>query len=219
MEHRLFAERLKIARKKNGHTQDEFAKRVGISRSMVQIYETGKGLPRQKTLEHMAAALGVTVAWLCGEFVENNERVILPGTEDLVFIPTAAPSLSESGGLQIAIPPIGRPFFKTWVEQLGFEKTLVLVKAVTNDMAPTIMEGDCALINTSKQEIISGKIFAVGFNKRVHLFRIFLELDRMVITGDNKEPRPFILALPLENDSVSILGRAVWWEHIERPLD
>jgi len=224
MQHVLFAERLKEKRQKSGLSQGELADSVGISRSMIQLYEKGTGFPRRKTLTALASALGVSTGWLTGDFIENNHKVIMPSEEDLTYIPTADPYLTEEGGLQIDRAPIGRPFFRSWAEQRGDEQVLVLVKAPDNLMAPTIKEGDCALINTSKQTEISGGIYAVGFNKKAHLFRVFWEPGIMILTGDNKDiPRPFEWSVNLEqnkgSDAVNILGRAIWWEHNEWPLE
>jgi DNA-binding XRE family transcriptional regulator len=52
---------LKIARKRYGVTQDELAKRLGVGRTTVTMWETGANMPPTKYLVAIAEALGCTV--------------------------------------------------------------------------------------------------------------------------------------------------------------
>jgi len=224
MEIKVFAERLKSAREKEGLTQEELAVKAEVSRSSIQLYERGQGQPRdKKTIYRLAIAAGVMPSWLAGEYIEDNHRVVEPYEDDLVFIPTVESLLSSDNSLRIMKDdPVGRPFFKHWAEQRGENKHLVLVRAIDNYMAPTITEGDSALINITKKEPISGRVYAVGLNSRVHLLRVFWEFNKITISGDNKDiSRQINITIDSKDDSESmvILGRALWWEHNEWPLD
>ena len=54
-----FSEKLKDLRKLNGMTQDQFAKKLGISQSSVGMYESAAREPDFQMLERIASALNV----------------------------------------------------------------------------------------------------------------------------------------------------------------
>lgn len=62
-----FDERLKKYREQKGLTQDQLAKRSGISCRMIQNYESGLYRPRLGAAEKLASALEIPVSDLLGE--------------------------------------------------------------------------------------------------------------------------------------------------------
>lgn len=48
-------------RKSKSMTQEELAKAVGVSRSTVTMWETGKSVPRPAILKELAAMFGCTI--------------------------------------------------------------------------------------------------------------------------------------------------------------
>lgn len=71
-----FALRLKELRQMFGLTQDEFAKKMGISRSTVGMYEKGNREPDYDTLEAFADFFNVDVDYLLGR---SDKTTIIPG--------------------------------------------------------------------------------------------------------------------------------------------
>lgn len=55
------AESITKLREQRGWSQSELARRIGVSSSMVNMYEHGTNRPRMATLERMAAAFGISV--------------------------------------------------------------------------------------------------------------------------------------------------------------
>lgn len=55
----IFADYLKIERKKRNMTADVLAKNVGVSRSYITLIENGNRLPGRKVLPKIAEALGL----------------------------------------------------------------------------------------------------------------------------------------------------------------
>lgn len=70
-------ERIKIARKEAGLTQDEVAKRIGTTRQAIYKYENGivTNIPLDK-LELIANGLGCSSAWLMGWTEKQNGQSI-----------------------------------------------------------------------------------------------------------------------------------------------
>lgn len=52
-------EKIKALRKLKGLTQEEMAEKMGLARSVIASYETGRRTPYIKTLEQIAAFFGV----------------------------------------------------------------------------------------------------------------------------------------------------------------
>ena len=66
------AQKIKSARKKAGLTQQELGNRLGVSASMIALYETGKRAPNTETLHKIADALAVTILALIPEQKVNT---------------------------------------------------------------------------------------------------------------------------------------------------
>ena len=60
--------KIQSCRKKKGWTQDDLAKKMGISRATVAQYEADKRKPKYETLVRFADALGTSVDELLGQF-------------------------------------------------------------------------------------------------------------------------------------------------------
>lgn len=66
------AQKIKSARKKAGLTQKELGSRLGVSASMIALYETEKRDPKTETLHKIADALGVDIFELIPEQKVNT---------------------------------------------------------------------------------------------------------------------------------------------------
>lgn len=81
-----FGEKLKVARKEAGLSQEQFAEKVSVSRSAVAKWESDKGMPDVNNLKVMAQLLDVSVDYLLDEdeklsFNETKEAVDLGSFE------------------------------------------------------------------------------------------------------------------------------------------
>ena len=63
---RQLAERLKIARKARGLTQEQVAELTQVSQSAISLYELGRREPYIVTAKRLALAYGITLDWLMG---------------------------------------------------------------------------------------------------------------------------------------------------------
>lgn len=61
-----FGKRLRAVRKELGLTQKELGERIGVGRTTISEYESGKIVPRQDGLIKLAEVLGVNVDFLTG---------------------------------------------------------------------------------------------------------------------------------------------------------
>ena len=57
----MFCDKLKAYRKQKGITQEELARAIFVSRSLIAKYETGTAYPNKENLEKLALYFGVKV--------------------------------------------------------------------------------------------------------------------------------------------------------------
>lgn len=73
----LFGSRIKRLRTEHGHTQDELAKLVGVSRSTISMVERNERRPDDELLETIADIYNVDMDYLYGrQEVENLHRLV-----------------------------------------------------------------------------------------------------------------------------------------------
>lgn len=67
-----FSSNIKILRKKQGFTQENFAKKIGVSRAVVGSYEEGRAVPKLQVLQEIAKLFSISVDDLLGhDFTKN----------------------------------------------------------------------------------------------------------------------------------------------------
>ena len=74
--------RLKLQREKNCLTRQQVAELVGISKSLVGLYETGERYPSLSVLIKLATQYTVSVDYLLGTEINTSNSVSLQGLSD-----------------------------------------------------------------------------------------------------------------------------------------
>ncbi len=69
----VFGERLKGLRTSSGMTQQDLAKRLGVSASTIGMYEQGRREPDNKTLSLICSQLGTSTDYLLGLTLNNKK--------------------------------------------------------------------------------------------------------------------------------------------------
>lgn len=70
----LVSNNIKALRKQLGFTQEQFAEKIGIKRSLLGAYEEGRADPRLNNLQNMAKEFGVSVDLLISKDISNLNR-------------------------------------------------------------------------------------------------------------------------------------------------
>ena len=76
-----FNERLKLLRNELGITQKELGQRIGVGRTTISEYESGKIVPKQDGLIELAKVFNVSVDYLTGVADVSREPHKLPKTD------------------------------------------------------------------------------------------------------------------------------------------
>ena len=86
---------------------------------------------------------------------------------------------------------------------------MVLIDIYGNSMEPELKDGDTVLIDTSRNDILAGSIYAVGIDDTIMVKRIEKHPGKLVLISDNKDYEPVYLSQN-EMESVRIMGKVVW---------
>lgn len=109
------------------------------------------------------------------------------------------------------------PFRRSWLKSRGDQEHLVLIRAEGDSMEPTISPKSLVLLNTALREVHAGGIFAVTFNRGLHLKRLQTAPAKLILQPDNKHYKDIEIDLIQGQlpESIKIIGRAVNWWHNE----
>ena len=72
-----FGNKLKTLRTQNNYTQEQLAKRLSLTKSVISAYETGLRMPSYETLIAISRIFKVTTDYLLG--LERNQEIDLSG--------------------------------------------------------------------------------------------------------------------------------------------
>ena len=183
-------ELLKTLRTQHGMTQQEVARRLGITRQAYSNYEAGLREPDYGTLCALADLFGCTADRLMGRepTEEPCARIPILGTVKGGFDRLAQQEYEGYEPADVAAPD--EYFF---------------LRVTGDSMAPQIQEGDLALIH-SQDTIRSGQLGVVLLEDDE------ATLKRIVFSGRNVILQPFNSAyspVVLRGDACRILGRVV----------
>ena len=67
-------ERIKIVRKNNKLSQEEFGNRIGITKSSVSLLESGKNRPSEQTIKLICKEFNISYLWLTQGFGSMEEQ-------------------------------------------------------------------------------------------------------------------------------------------------
>lgn len=97
-----FSERIKEIRKEAGETQEQFAKRLGISKQILSLYEQGQRSPKVAQIEKYAKILNLSPDYLLGSpDAETAARELLPDHKGKPFYQIFTEITYDQMGLDI----------------------------------------------------------------------------------------------------------------------
>ena len=86
---------------------------------------------------------------------------------------------------------------------------MILIDIYGTSMEPELKHGDTVMIDTSRNDILAGSIYAVGIDDTIMVKRIEKHPGKLVLISDNKDYEPVYLSQN-EMESVRIMGKVVW---------
>lgn len=204
-----------------------FAVECGISEGTLRSYLQGGTYPPLDTLEMIAKAAGVRLAWLAsgeepmvwGEVAAVSERTTrYEDAKDLqkeyVLVPRYNVRVSAGGGALVESEQVvdHLAFKSGWIRSTMHMNPadLLLISAIGDSMYPTIREGDLLLVDKSQREVRDDAIYVMRLDNTLIAKRLQkLYNGSIQIKSDNKAYD----AQLVPHDRVGMLyliGRVVW---------
>lgn len=201
-----FFDMLVYLRKRAGLSQQQLADALGMTRSAISMYETGKREPDLETLEIFADFFNVDMNTLTGNekvSVNTNENPIPPG-----FQPTPPFSrVPRVGRIACGDPITAEQNIEGYDEVPKVWRSDFTLICSGDSMVPKIQDGDIVAIR-KQEEVNNGEIAAVRIGDEATLKYVFLHADYIELRPANPSYESIIRRKDDMND-VRIEGKAV----------
>lgn len=188
-------------------SQAELAQLLGVDRSAVTQAKR-KGAAPEKWALALARAFGLDPEWL----VTGRGPIRQAGASEYVAVPRVRALLSAGGGsFETSAEPVGGMalFRRDWLARKGAPERMALMEVLGDSMEPEIKDGDLALVDLSRQDIVPRAIHAVGVGDAILVKRVEARPGALVLLSDNPAYAPLVL-LGDEIETARIVGRVVW---------
>ena len=192
-------ERIQIAMKKRGISQNRLAKMAQISQSGLSTIISGAVSPKEVTLQAIANALDCPVSELMGESSSGYFQIIRSNVPIVGDIACGTPITAEENVEGYADLP----------ENVHADFAL---RCRGDSMEPTFKNGDLVLIR-QQPEVENGQIAAVMIDNEATLKRFHKNGDTIVLLADNPAYQPIIIPQEMCSKFV-ICGLAVGYVHM-----
>ena len=132
---------------------------------------------------------------------------------DLIMVPMVEARLSAGTGSLQVNGDIERSyaFRSDFLHRKGNPETMVMMRVEGDSMQPEILNNDVVLLDQSKKEIRTGRLFAVGFEDAIYLKRIDMLPGKFVLKSVNPDYPPVELDIRGQNgDAFRVIGQVIW---------
>lgn len=198
-----FHERLKSLRQSKKLAQDEFAKLVGLSRSAVGMYESGKRRPDYETLEKLADFFNVDMDYLLGR---RNVSTDISSLKNI--IPIEKRMVPIIGQIAAGKPILADEHIEAYLPcEAGVHADFGLIVSGDSMIGADIHDGDVVFIR-SQPIVDDGQIAAVRIDDDATLKRFYKNPDGCTLVSMNPKYPPMVFNSG-NCDSIQIIGLAV----------
>ena len=209
-----FSAIFKALRTANGYTQEELADKLGINRSRIGMYETGRREPDFETTELIADFFNVDVDYLLGR---TSKTTMLPESMahgELPRFPNIFP-IKTRNVLLLGEIACGEPIFcnegrESYIAAGTDIKADFCLKARGDSMTGArIMDGDVVFIQKDAP-LEDGQIYAVVIDDEATLKRVYYDAEEHMLwlVAENPAYKPLIYTGE-KLDHVHILEKAI----------
>jgi len=139
--------------------------------------------------------------------------------DGLIMVPKVAARLSAGRGSFEASAEIKGhyAFREDWLHSKGRPEDMVLMEVSGDSMEPELRNGDTVLVNQGQQEVLAGKVYAVGIEDTVVVKQVERRPGALVLRSTNPAYAPMEIDMRGDlADTVRIVGRVIWWCHEAR---
>lgn len=199
-----FADMLIYLRKRRGLSQQQFADKIGLTRSAVGMYETGRREPDFETLETIADFFNVNMDVLLGK---QNPNVSPTLPSNIIPMPEMR-RVPLIGTIACGTPILAAENFDGEVDIPAEIHADFALRCKGDSMINArIYDGDIVYIR-QQEEVEHGEIAAVLIDDAATLKRVYLYDDHISLEAENPQYRPIVHWGDAMNN-VKIIGKAV----------
>lgn len=208
-----FSMRLRELRQEKGYSQMELAKRLGISKSSVNMYERGEREPGLETLETIADTFNVDMDYLLG-MADCPNKAAEPLPANIMPMPQMR-KIPLVGAIACGAPILAEEHIEDYVESpANIHAEFALTCKGDSMINARIYDGDIVYIR-QQPEVASGEIAAVLIDGEATLKRVRLFPDHIALEPENPMYKPLVF-WGEEMNAVQILGKAVCFTGVVR---
>lgn len=193
-------------RKAKGVSQKKLAADIGVSRSAVSFYESGKVTPRMRVLEDLAAYFGVGIS----DIVEGSENAS-NRPFDIKACDSIEVSLNTGDNSSSTKRTVKVPYNVLSADSDSY------AMLVNDDAINRIIPNGCVAIVSPNSQINNGSIAAVSIDgSPFTLRRVYQTPQTLILSADSLSPDQKDIIIPNDSDTrVRFGGKIVWYQ----PLD
>lgn len=203
-------------------TQADLARALDVKRQSVNKWMSGRSDPRKDIVAKIAEYFQVSPAWLAygSEPGAYGDSIHLESGD--VVIPVYDSEFSCGPGSEHSEFPQTARFMVVTPEWLGRyagsanRNSLALFPCVGDSMAPTIGDGDLAIIDSSQTRIVGDAIYALSYSGSFFIKRVQVLPGKIIVKSDNPGYSPFEVSGP-DLDNIKVLGRVYVVMNIHKP--
>ena len=196
---------IKVLREQKNMNQSELAKKIGVNRAAISLYEKGERMPREKVLMKLAAALGISESDLYNKLLTYHSSAVAdktPATRIILY------SKIVSGKNTFSVSEIEG--YITTVYSYNADNHFAL-RVHGNKMAGSCLPDNSIAIVKRQSYIENGQIAVIRINDGDgiigHLYH-----DNKTLTIKFADKRSKDLTVNLLENHVDIIGRAVGFQ-------
>lgn len=200
----------------SGLTRPQFCAAVGVAKSTLANYLTGRRVPDCIFLLRLAGRFGVNPDWLLtGEKpVYRNgftRQMAYPGGE-VVRLPAISPVLDEPfTGLEALLRNAEDSFALSfnWLARQGAVEHLFITMIAGDCMEPLLKGGDMLLVDSSRRDLRPGGLYVLAMAGGLVARRVDADVEGFFLQCENPAyPRVAIAADKVAG--LKVLGRVIW---------
>lgn len=192
-------DRIKAARKSAHMGQAELGAAIGIGKSSISEWESGKRSPDIDKVHDIANALGVTPAYLMGW----DESPALPAG----LSPVRKRRIPMIGHVAAGVPIMAEREYEEYEDDTYGISCDYVLRVEGDSMEPRIMDGDVVYVR-EQPDVDDGQIAVVGVDDSVTLKVVYHIQNGLQLISLNPKYKPMIYNRD-NTDYLAIIGLAV----------
>ncbi|HGK4055344.1 TPA: helix-turn-helix transcriptional regulator [Klebsiella pneumoniae] len=226
----MINERIRKARREIKMTQEALAKRLGLTKATISMWESGNTAPNGKNMINLAEVLKVTPEWLLTgkesdkNPVESNAKAEgtfsgwdsdTPLEDDEVEIPFFTEvELSAGNGTYVDLDQSGCKlrFAKSTLRKAGVDiASAACVSVSGNSMEPVLPDGAVVGVDTSKTSIKDGKVYAIDHDGLLRVKLLYRLPEGIRVRSYNREEYADEEYFNHDANKIKIIGQVFWY--------